>query len=377
MTNTAAKGMGAAVDAMNPIAAAAGGVGALIGTLDNVISGGYRQRQAARQQNQYAQDQMILGNQLQSDILNKEQMFTREMYEKSLKDQSPEAVAERYRQAGMNPALAMGGGGGAGGAGKGEMASGGAPGSVGVPGTSLPNTAAVTQATLQGAMQLANLELIKAQAKKTDKEADKIAGVDTDVVKKSIELMGTEIKLKEAETDGRRIENRYNEVGARIKEMTEDTEIKMVEKEFERLTTAVDVLKEDLEDAERRNEIGEAQKESLMKEADARLDNIMMDTALKSAQIAATSKGIELTDAQINSLQSEVRERWANIGLKRAEYHLDRRNTRLNEAKHEFERWKYGRELSGGIISQIYQFANHWIDQMEAARIENSRLNQK
>lgn len=168
-----------------------------------MFNAGKTARDAARLQNKFAQDQMILSNQLTTDLQNKSAQHQLDYFMKTAQYNSPESQAARLRQAGLNPALALTGAAGAGGSG----ATGAAPsGSVSPAGAVAPNTVGA-EANKNAAMQqatkaLLDLQLTKAQVSNLNSQSDKNEAdaertrADTKTVNEQRDVLIEEIKQR-------------------------------------------------------------------------------------------------------------------------------------------------------------------------------------
>lgn len=160
---------------------------ALVSVLPNIISAvnGYGERESARQANKYAQDQMILSNQLTTDLQNKAAAHQANYFNMTAKYNSPEEQVKRLKAAGLNPALAYTGATGAGGSGQTGSAPSGTTGAVGAQKANIAGAqAASNQQVQQLATLAAQLENIKAD---TELKRTEAANVEVDTEKKGEE----------------------------------------------------------------------------------------------------------------------------------------------------------------------------------------------
>lgn len=324
------------------ISVGGGEIGGIITGLHQIIDNGYGEREAARQANKFTQDQMILSNQLQTDLQNKAARHQLDYFNATAKYNSPEEQVKRLKQAGLNPALAYGGATGSGGTGQTGSVSGG---SIGVPGGVKANAAGAKSASTEAGIALANImaeiKLKESQTKKNLADAEFTEGAKTDETNARTSLIGVEADMAGVKTDGARIQNRIARIEERIAETTEASRVGMIEGEFERLKVQVQILDEDLARAVRENRIGEAQAEALMRTADAELKRIIVDTAYKATQAYAAKEGVQISKDQVKERIFE---------------------NNLMSDKFDWERGNYGRELKGGVISQAWQIGGHLAD---------------
>lgn len=174
------------------------GIGEAIGIGGSILGLAINKDKRQLEQQERLQKLQIEGSKEMADY-NKENAL--DIWNKT----NSEAQMKHIKDAGLNPAL-MYGGGGAGGA----TTSGGA--------ASMPTGATATdpsssrQADMGMAMMAAQLGLVQAQTKKTEVEAAKAAGVDTEATKQGIEGGKQAIEESKARVTNQEFNNRMNEL---------------------------------------------------------------------------------------------------------------------------------------------------------------------
>lgn len=216
--------------------------------IDQLFSGGYRQREAQRQQlknqmilNQQSQDfaieQMIKSGEI--NLLNS--IAINERYN------TVAAKKKQYLAAGMNPALAMGLGAG----GSGGSASVGGTGPAGAHGGQAQgiDPSSVGRNNVEAAMMLSQMQLNKSLARKADAdgvkatvEAEKTSGVDTQKATAEIGEIAEKIENMKVQREGERLENELREVRNMIARATAADEIKKVEAEVDIMKRTYDKM---------------------------------------------------------------------------------------------------------------------------------------
>ncbi len=249
------------------------------------------------------------GNQLRlMDIQNRynEQMAkNNQQRNKDLWDYTNyENQKKHMKTAGLNPALMYGMGGGGG------VSASGAQGQ----GVTQPTDRSVEMGLKQQGLglQLASIasqvELNKSQAEKNKAEAEKIAGVDTETQKATMEniivqtanekvkkgLIYADTRFKDAMEEFTR--GKVDEVGWNIKNLMKSLEI--ADKNIE--ATSLD------------NELKSKTMETNIKQAEETLKNTMADTLVKFSQG-------RLNKTQAEAIAEQVKQGWSNIGIQMAE----------------------------------------------------------
>lgn len=315
----------------------AGQVVGLATGIDQLFSGGYRQREAQRQQlknqmivNQQSQDfaieQMIKSGQI--NLLNS--IAINDRYN------TVEAKRKQYIAAGMNPALAMGLGAG----GSGGSANVGSTGTAGAHGGQAQglDPSSVGRNNVEAAMMLSQLELNKSLANKADQDAektkvdtDKTKGVDTEKVKVEIGLMSEQSQSEAVKRVGYAIENAISEIERQMGEASKEDRINIIKEEYSQAVRQSAIAMEDLAQKRRNNEIGNKTMEAEIAKIWGEQKAVYTQIALWGAQTEAEKKGIELKDADIEN----IKKRTENID-RELEIKQDFNNTLKAGAKWQF-----------------------------------------
>ena len=251
------------------------------------------------------------------------------------------------QEAGLNPAL-MYGKGGAGGSTGSQGGGSAASGSAGMPnyGMGMDITNALAQAS--------QIELNNAQAKKLNAEANKIAGVDTDLVK-------TTIDKAKAETKNIESQQKLNELNAIVVKIEGETRYDVVMAEIGKelaLTRQID-LDNEITDKTK----GEVIRDVYLKNVEtvARTDKFQSATKLDESQMWKISEELyqierKITlDYEIRSKELDVKEREVYVHEK--EYYIKKFNAELEawfkEENINIETQKMWLQFSGKIIGDI------------------------
>lgn len=298
---------------------ALGGLGALAGpwgaagemllsALPTIMSSvnGYGEREAARKANQYAQDQMILSNQLTTDLQNKAAQHQKDYFNHTAAYNTPEQQVKRLKQAGLNPALAYAGATGAGGTGQ----TGSAPsGQTGVGGVTKANIAgsqaASTQQAIATATMMADIELKKSQARKNTVEADYTEGVKTEETAANVNLMVDQLKTAGLGREGMKIQQARDRISYELESATFETNKQRIFEDYEQMVAKTGVMYEELASARRSNRIGDETEKIVVEQARANLNETWAEITLKKANAEATRLGMTLTQQQVDNLKTE------------------------------------------------------------------------
>ena len=284
--------------------AASAGIGFIGNALSKALGLSWSPQKAMEEQWKYNQKIMALQNQYNQQAAEKGQQYAKEYWDYT----NAENQKQHLIQAGLNPAL-MYGQSGAGGIG----ASGGArqEGVDQAQGNPVAMALQVQQLEQQRRMNDAQITLAESQAKKTEEEAKKIGGVDTQEALKRIEEIDKRINVLIAE-------GKYKEALTRLTDAKEETEkvIKDLRESEEVLTranvsVAFATATKYSEEArvlywEKENE--KIDNEYLKKTLDDRIDAAYYNNAVAIALAAKYVSDKDVNEEQINHLQASIRE---------------------------------------------------------------------
>lgn len=267
---------------------------------------------ASRKQHKYDLEKMEVqhGYNIESQKLGQE--YNKEMWDYT----NYENQKRHLENAGLNPALlyGMGGGGGATAAGAQGMGAGIASGhetDLKMKGMGLG---------IQSMMTMSQIALNESQAKKNNAEANKISGVDTNLQNANIEyiiaqtsnekvkkgLIYANTRLLDAQEELQRTSVEYT------KQKTDEVrwDIKLIEKEIDRLTKEIDGL--DLD-----NEFKKETLKNRITQTSLAIQQAIADIALKGAQG-------RLSDAEAKAIPEKILQMWSEIGIKQEGVEISR-----------------------------------------------------
>lgn len=333
---------------MDPITAATLGVqaaNAAPGIASMFVGKKGRAKRAQEQigwQNQLADRQFERDEQAADNALKRGM----EMWEKT---ESMQALAKQAEETGINLGTALGIDGGgftSGGASSGPQGGGG--GGAG----QAPSVAAMWGNQLQGAQQAAQLGLIAAQTKKTLAEAENLgeggivratANQQIEESIKRMEAIGANIENTQVRSALGRVETEIKEIERTVLEATQTPTIQMVFTAAETAGRQYDLLGQAMIEAERNNEIGEAQAAALKKQADATL-------IYTFALMQAAKNGANLSEQQKQDLLNTVNARVAG-----AEAPATNAETNKERLEWEKEKWLWNSlfKVATGLVSSF------------------------
>ena len=228
------------------------------------------------------------------------------------------AQMEQMKKAGLNPALmyGMSGGGGTttGSATQSAPQGGGAPAGGG-------EAMAMMQMGMQQEMMKAQIELAKAQANKTNVEAGKIGGVDTQLAQGQLSKIISETTSEGLKQGLLQVEANLKDLELYEKQGTLDDRMKFIGWQTEKAMR-------ELEMVERNNFIQKATQNAVIDEIRAKAvgavlqnvltqastENVRKDTELKGTQQEGIRSNIRLNDQQINTMIQRLMQDWDSLG---------------------------------------------------------------
>lgn len=256
----------------------------------------------------------------------------RQMYDYTYSKNTPAAQVRNLELAGLNPALLYG-----------QTGAGATQGQTGSGGTSVGMAATSTSAQRQGmALQLASLaseiKVNESIANKNNTEAEKTAGVDTEAAKQSIQNM-----IASAATEGERkiltrVESRLKDVETDILESNSSNIIRNSEIAIEEAGARIRSLTES-------TDITAGTKQSVIQEAKARAVGAVL-------QNMATETGIQLTKAQINSISENIAQGWKGLDIQEDQTNIKRYETDIKRYEAELKGVMPGvGQVSGRVLN--------------------------
>lgn len=295
------------------------GLGMIAATVGQEIYDGIniRARDNRAQENQLELMEQQFQNQ---NRLNKKQ-FERQ-FEMWLKTNYSEQV-KQMKMAGLNPALmykGSGAGGTTGGLSAGQAAGGNAPSPAGL-GMAKRNTA----------MELSQIQLNQAQARKLNADADYTEGSKTEETMKRIEDITQGIENKKALKTFTDLQSDYQRLENRIKNQTLEKSIKRIINESEKAGEELRLLKNDADysDDTYDNRVNILNNEYL---------GLLLDNTLRNENIELTVKKREEIVEKISQLKHDRRIDNKEIGLKEGGLKVEKGKLQLGEKRLEVER---------------------------------------
>lgn len=204
--------------------------------------------------------------------------------------QSPQALLNQYREAGLSPSLMFGGSG----------AGGGAQPSAGALGTGAAGISPTTYGL--SALESAQIGLIQAQTKKTEAETK---NVDTDTAVK-----GEQVKLLIEETNNANLKGIFQNYQNILAEMQTalygEYEEEKIKANLAKIGEETKLLTQELRSATANAEIAEKTINTTIQYMLQRNYNLIADTALKWGQKRLTEAQVNLTNQQIQNLLYDI-----------------------------------------------------------------------
>lgn len=302
---------------------------------------------------QLEQERALSGIQLAA---NKEQMkYNHDLQYEMWNKTSPAEQLKKIKEAGLNPALMYSsGGGGVGGASMGSGGGGGAGKSNASDETSRKMADMQAQGmALQNAKLKSELELLNAQADNLNADTEKKRGVDTKEAYTRIDNLLKDINNKELEGLGMKLQNEFDNIRNEIGQITKDFEIKR--SHFESMNTQLigSKLVEETKILEANGKVAVGTVNSIINKVNAEVNNLLMDSMLKAAQIRGIDTNNDKIKAEINEIQANIGVLVRTNEFKEADVNL-RREMMENEIK---KSWiQFGGQALGSLVNVATMF---------------------
>lgn len=231
---------------------------------------------------------------------------------------SPEAEKKRLKEAGLNPGLMYG----MSGPGATTMASGGGMGAptAGVINTTPQMGMGINVAEMQ--LAKAQIENIKANTNKTNVEAGKIGGVDTELANQQIQNLIQNVKSEKAKQALTEIQTKLTNYDANFLEQTMDDRIKTVHANYNEAMGRA-------KSAEAEGEISYGTMQEAMQAIRTDATNKILESALIEAQTANTQQSteeskqrVQQSKEQINKWAQEISQEWSSLDRQERELKL-------------------------------------------------------
>lgn len=306
------------------------------GNLVSSIAGGDQSKKAYKYQKQLMQDQAGYNE----GLMNKSYEQQKQMYDYTYDKEKAATQVANLKEAGLNPALMYGGG--ANGAG-GMTGSGGASVSGGSASGAAEMTNAQTNKSamlMQSAMTASQIKLNEATAEKTQAEAAKISGVDTELTKSTTDKNMTDINKAIEETENTKelrglisIQKALGEIDVTESDMSREARMQGI-------ANQTSVIAETMGKLIRENNISDETREAIINETNARAIGAILDNEAKKANI-------NLTKEQTRAIGEQLAQGWGQLDNAQ-------KQTRINEFK---ERIK-------AQYPSLMQAGGKWIDQV-------------
>lgn len=205
--------------------------------------------------------------------------------------QSPYALLQQYKEAGLSPSMMFSGGG------VGAQPSSGAQG-TGAAGIN-PNVFPMSQ------LDLANLRLMNAQADKTEEEANTIRG-GNERGRAEIDKILQGVKNSWLDGEMKSLDIQLKNIELAIKSETGETEIAITKQQYENLITTGESLRASLRSLVIQNKISEESADAIIDYNKQRVLEQQADILLKQNQASLAQSGINLNNAQIQKLLNDI-----------------------------------------------------------------------
>lgn len=214
-----------------------------------------------------------------------------------------EAQVAHMKAAGLNVGLMYGGGGAGGGTTSGANIT--MPSSSAAP-SGGHEMGMGMQLGIAAAQAAANLELTKATAKKTEVEANKIAGVDTTKAEAETAKIGVDVEAIKQGITNAKIQGQIMQWDAKLKEIETNVSSQTQEEVVKQIQNANKLLSGQIESAAANGEIDQATKNDKIKQ-------IQQSTTEQSLRISAQKLGLVKTGEEIKALDESISKMAAEI----------------------------------------------------------------
>jgi hypothetical protein len=235
-----------------------------------------------------------------------------------------ENQVKHLQNAGLNPALLYGKGGGGG------MSVG--TGSTGVAAQNAPNPSQSVAMGLQLTQNMAQNELMKAEANKANAEANALNGWQKD---KGV----AETNLTIAKTDNVNANTAIAEVNKQIQDVALKASQGTLDSVIESAKDNKKILDEQLDALKRNNDINEATKQTSIDQAKINYTLSLLDGALKNSQINVNNSIVKVNDQEIKQGVAKIAQGWEalrleglHITVEQGELKIMQGNLKVNEA---------------------------------------------
>ncbi|AXH73567.1 MAG: DNA pilot protein [Microviridae sp.] len=287
----------------------------VINTGMGLLLEGHNDNRQAEQQKRL-QEIQIQGNKEMADYNMKNSL---KMWEET----SYKAQMEQMKKAGLNPALLYGQG-GAGGA-----TTAGAATGAGVSGGNAPQGGNEIMGLMMMQAQIKNLE---ADTQKKEVEAEKTAGVDTELTKSSIENIAQGITESKAKTEVLQVDRDIKNVQWRIADATEQEVIRSIGLKMQQAAQTFDKMV-------RENSIGDETRITLINQAKQDLVQTSLQNLLIKANTGKTEAEIKEISAKIAKMAADIQIAQSNLGIQeknaetgRMQWETNQQNANTNSA---------------------------------------------
>lgn len=327
---------------MGPFDILAGAASGLMSGAFNEMFAGAQQRREQQNVEHAAEVNYEYGEKAADNAQQRDMENWTEKFNTTNEYNTPEAQVRRMKDAGLSVGLMYGGAGNSGTA-VSPTQTGAQGGGAGNQQGKAAGTVAGIQATslaLDAMMKEAQIQNIKADTKEKEAVATKTAGVDTEMVKTSIEDVTENIANKQIQRQGMILQNQFDSIRNYIAENTKDMNIERLGYEVESALRQSEILWETAVQAG-------INTDNLQEVISTNLQNTAADTILKYAQTEAARAGVTLTQRQTQAIgeQIELQILEGKQGLQWLEHDLV----------------KMGIEINQGDLNRLNQTMNHLI----------------